>query len=586
MTITSKLSSGLALALLVACQAPAAGGGEPDVALAQSSEALNQGSFYYLRCNATGWGVDDRTRLVPTGKNGVLELSFQVTQGWMVDDYDDCVITETPVKNGWGNWQHDRGTAEAVGEAPLAARLLDLPENTYSFKVSYPALGRYRAVVQLAEGSLAITKAAPVPAGEARWAGIGNLTADAQGRLYRQSFWPTPLLSRVDAASGYALWTRVEDVNSSFELSCSYGNAVLVREGGFISLLDSGSGVARWSTNLDGELSEPNIYPYIRCDADEERILVVYNDRRIAAIRRSDGARLWTYDSPNGYPSVAGWVAGTAIIETYGATTRFTALDLATGATRWTLDEGIASSLTIVKEVGGLFFSSDFLVRRLDAATGSELWRIASSNQWPWVGSAGGVAFLHDGAKLSALNPDGSARWSVSGPDNTYPALSALNDGSFLFYVTDYAGGRTDISRLRTDGSAVWTRSIADGNAWPQLDQKGKIYVRQGNNLSLLDAQTGATRWTFAHTPEQGYDGPGGTGGLGSVVDSDDRSVYVTTYGPGFRYPPMAMWSLNLTNGSVRWVSKNRAPLMYVAGDAQLLHVSFFPYGHSLALVK
>jgi outer membrane protein assembly factor BamB len=84
--------------------------------------------------------------------------------------------------------------------------------------------------------------------------------------------------------------------------------------------------VARWSTDLDGELSQPNVYPYIRCDADEERMLVVFNDRRIVAIRRTDGARLWAYDSPNGYPSVAGWVEGTAIIETYGATTRFTVL--------------------------------------------------------------------------------------------------------------------------------------------------------------------------------------------------------------------------------------------------------------------
>jgi hypothetical protein len=145
---------------------------------------------------------------------------------------------------------------------------------------------------------------------------------------------------------------------------------------------------------------------------------------------------------------------------------------------------------------------------------------------------------------------------------------------------------RRSRSRLRADGSAVWTRSFGEANTWTQVDARGQLYVRQGNRLSLLEPSDGSTRWSFEHVPEPGYDGPGGTGGLGSVVDSDERSVYVTTYGPGFRYPPMAMWSLDVTNGSVRWVHKNRAPLVFVAGDAQLLHVSIFPYGHTLALVK
>jgi hypothetical protein len=589
MKTLSLLRPALSLALLMACanQAPEHATGAP-ISLASTSEALTQGSFYYLRCNATGWGVDDRTRLVAAGKNGVFELTFDVSQRWMVDDFDDCVITETPVKNGWGNWQHDRGTAEMAQKAPLAARVQDLPENTHSFKVSYPALGRYHAVLQLAEGSLSITKAAPVAAGEAVWAGVGNLQRDAQNQLYRSSYWPSPFISRVDAATGYALWTRPEPSDGSFEISCNYGSDVLVREGGFISLLDSATGAARWSSDLNGELSQPNVYPWLRCQQGDDRLLVIYGEpSRVAALRSSDGALLWTYQSQRPYPTMSGWTRDFVVLETYGDTQQYTALDWRTGQVRWQREEALTTSLASDFRTGALYFQADGKVRRVDPATGNDLWQRSTSTQYPWVSFDAGLTFLHDGTHVASLDAAGNTRWQVDAADNTYPALIALNDGSLLFYFADSTRNQTQVSHVRNDGSVQWTRVFADANSWPSSDAQGKVYVRQGNRLSLLDATNGSTRWSFDYVPDDGSSGPGPyLGGLGSVVDSDERSVYVTTYGPGYRYPPMKLWALNVNSGATRWVHAQNSPISFVGSDAGHIFIAIGPYGSSLALVK
>jgi hypothetical protein len=110
---------------------------------AQTAQAvLGVDTHLYLRCNATGWDVNDATRLRPTRDPNLFVLNYDVTQGWMVSGSDNCVFTETNQLNGWGSTssfytRSPAGTLNAPGESATVT-------GATQFAVKYPALGAYR----------------------------------------------------------------------------------------------------------------------------------------------------------------------------------------------------------------------------------------------------------------------------------------------------------------------------------------------------------------------------------------------------------------------------------------------------------
>ena len=110
-------------------------------------------TFVYFRSNATGWGVDDATRLLPFA--GVWARRVDVLEPWMVSGGDTGIMTETNQLNGWGTSQVFSGpvpksmveppTGEAV--APL---VVQPPGGDSHFNVKYVATGIHRVVYNTA----------------------------------------------------------------------------------------------------------------------------------------------------------------------------------------------------------------------------------------------------------------------------------------------------------------------------------------------------------------------------------------------------------------------------------------------------
>lgn len=129
-------------------------GANTETDIAATQQALPGDTTLYLRCNATGWGANDETRLVPTADPDVLTLAFSVDQTWMTHSGDQCSILETNQHNGWGTWQRaftksDSNWLHVPGGGTIE------PGWSY-FNVVYPELGEYTATLDWANSTLHI----------------------------------------------------------------------------------------------------------------------------------------------------------------------------------------------------------------------------------------------------------------------------------------------------------------------------------------------------------------------------------------------------------------------------------------------
>lgn len=140
------------------CLATACGHyGKPTPGRSQQS-LLGTEAFIYFRSNATGWGVDDTTRLQPTEDPQVLELIYEVTTPWILADGDGAVFIETDQLNGWGTDPTAYGPQG--GHEVTVPGADSLEPNTWYFRVRYPEAGSYRVVVDVREGSFRLESAA------------------------------------------------------------------------------------------------------------------------------------------------------------------------------------------------------------------------------------------------------------------------------------------------------------------------------------------------------------------------------------------------------------------------------------------
>lgn len=164
--------------LLSACSADA---GEPSVG--EALGALSEGDYYYLRCNATGWAVDDRSRLESSYEERVYTRTVEVTDPVLVQNGDQCTVTRTNQYNGWGTQQTHYGIA------PVAQPLVVPGEATYiessaPFSVRYPAIGKYRARLNSKFSSLEL-----VPAGSIAFEATGDTLMQAHESASDFSDW-------------------------------------------------------------------------------------------------------------------------------------------------------------------------------------------------------------------------------------------------------------------------------------------------------------------------------------------------------------------------------------------------------------
>ena len=153
----------LGLTSLSACTVSTDAGDE-DVT-GSSTEALGPGQHAYLRCNATGWNPNDDTRLVQTSF-GVYEITFDVTESWMIDSNDHCMLTVTNQLNGWGTQQQGLHTNNVILNPPETAPVVS---GFQSVVLDYAALGSYKVTFNDNSDTLSIAPAQTGVAGNWHW---------------------------------------------------------------------------------------------------------------------------------------------------------------------------------------------------------------------------------------------------------------------------------------------------------------------------------------------------------------------------------------------------------------------------------
>jgi hypothetical protein len=115
-----------------------------DEEVSETQEALGE-TYFYFRSNATGWGADSATRLLPFAGAGVVARVFDVTQPWLVSGNDSASLLSTDQLDGWGTGQTYYTTADAGPVVVPSSETLAI--GSANFGVDYSTLGQHRVIV-------------------------------------------------------------------------------------------------------------------------------------------------------------------------------------------------------------------------------------------------------------------------------------------------------------------------------------------------------------------------------------------------------------------------------------------------------
>jgi len=143
-------------AFLSGCLADAGSGGGAGADIEERQGAvLGVDEFLYFRANATGWGVDETTRLFPFVAPNVFSRLYDGIQTWMISDADTSIVTRTNQLDGWGTSQTFYGATSKRMVVPATTPATDTltaqaPGGDAHFKVKYSVLGTHRVLVNFA----------------------------------------------------------------------------------------------------------------------------------------------------------------------------------------------------------------------------------------------------------------------------------------------------------------------------------------------------------------------------------------------------------------------------------------------------
>ncbi|MEU4557548.1 PQQ-binding-like beta-propeller repeat protein [Actinoplanes sp. NPDC023936] len=232
--------------------------------------------------------------------------------------------------------------------------------------------------------------------------------------------------------------------------------------------------------------------------------VIVTDKRGISSYDATNGRPAWRFDwdfpDDNGTPVLA--VSDRLLIAANGDCNsmsdpdgQLTAIDPATGATRWKLETDIPIHSVVVDNgvivISGWSPSDEDVVIAHRASDGTELWREPG---WSSAGVALNGAVLMrktdgsgqpDGGTSAIGVTRGELRWSRL---ENWTAQAAFGN---RFYVTDRRGDLLAVDG--TDGAVTWT---AAGKASTLVATDGRrVYRSSGRHVEALDARNGRVRW-------------------------------------------------------------------------------------------
>lgn len=230
---------------------------------------------------------------------------------------------------------------------------------------------------------------------------------------------------------------------------------------------------------------------------DAERVYVPLQSERIVALRRADGSKVWTRDIESKWPLV---VVGNIVFVV--ASDEIHALDAATGTERWRVpfdhqltaplvaamsraENGLAATLVAVADKG--------LVIAVAVADGRTVWMRelgAASRFMPALDDLRAFVALDDGRIVALRLMDGRIEWErkVEGKLNQ-PSVARdrvfAGTNTNLLYAFDNINGRI-AWRWKAGGDVIGTSADAKGGAY---------YASLDNVLRAINRGNGNQRW-------------------------------------------------------------------------------------------
>ncbi len=547
--------------------------------------SIGQGTHLYLRCNATAWELNDKTRLLPSSSKFLWEIVYEVKEPWMVQGGDDCIITEAPEFNAWGSWQKNYGGQFTNLRIPESSRLRlqEKSDESANFKLVYPSLGRYRFVLNTRDGYFSVNKEAPAKAGEVTWTLPGNIVHDSFDRLFVSNYYPQNSLSLVDPLSGLPRWTYSSSEYFSFYSKCSNKDLSFITVNGRVAALSVLTGREIWHNDLNGTLRDN--YGYLSCFPNTEQVYVSYGSEHttLAGLKKTDGTLLWSWTA-QGYAGILGTDSQHIFITSYQeGNTTLLALDKKNGQELWRTEEG--SGYYSIADDGLLYLINGQTIRRIHGDTGHILWSYSGqASDSIWISFEQNRLLLHEKSRISLVDKNqGELIWSYdfSRYAKLYPYAQILRSGVILIRINDYSQAWSkQIALDSRTGHEIWQREDEQLSGYYTEDKQGGLWLIDGKTLSGIDARTGTTRWSFTlpstNTGEN----------IMSIMECDGESLFVSYGFIRSKYPPMGVLAFDVKSGRLKWQSWLETSLYLVGSDANRLILNAGYYGSTKALQK
>jgi outer membrane protein assembly factor BamB len=200
-------------------------------------------------------------------------------------------------------------------------------------------------------------------------------------------------LRALDATTGTQRWQLASSGANAFTAPIVAGGVVVVADSaGILAGLDAATGTRRWTHTASDGVTAPTW-------AAAGGVLYACANTQVRAYDLATGAPKWTsavdarLDPGNKPLTVAGgtvFVPGDARVQQ--SARALTALDAATGRTRWTFTTGEKAYVEGPAAVDGgtVYLGSERGLYAVDAATGTRKWVAAAGNATAWGPAAGG----------------------------------------------------------------------------------------------------------------------------------------------------------------------------------------------------
>lgn len=293
-----------------------------------------------------------------------------------------------------------------------------------------------------------------------------------------------------------AVWERDDD-RGSFVTGGVHADdfAVFVgtARGEFIALRADDGGEL-WRVQLSSEVLAP-------AASGPDHIFAVTGDGRLRALSRSDGRRVWSYDTQVPVLSLRGSSApvySAPLLFQGFANGRLTALQADTGLVVWETAIGAPSGRSeldrmadvdgspLITPAGAFAVGYQGAVKSLRLQDGATQWERPISSFVPLAEGYGQLYVVDEQGVIHALDQstgavvwqqDGLLRRGVSGAASAGPYVAVGDDEGYL-HIFAQTDGRP-IARTRIDSRGIRVAPISDGSRFYVLGNSGQIEVLQ-----------------------------------------------------------------------------------------------------------